>query len=163
MKSPRTDRLLTSIWSDGARRHRARCAEGPRSGPQHPLRQAKANGRREPAGMESLPWPTYQPAHAGRSPITIVSLAVTVLVFLTSPAHAAKVSFSRDIVPILSTSCFPCHGPDANKRKADLRLDLRDSALSERDGQPAIVPGQPNQRELVARITRKDAAHRMPP
>jgi hypothetical protein len=82
---------------------------------------------------------------------------------LASPAQAAKVSFSRDIVPILSTSCFPCHGPDANKRKADLRLDVRDSALSKRDGHPAIVPGQPSQSELIARIARKDAAHRMPP
>src|SRR5262249_55229164 len=49
---------------------------------------------------------------------------------LASPCAAAKVDFSRDVLPILSAQCFACHGPDAGKRKAGLRLDVRASALA---------------------------------
>ncbi|MFM2223185.1 MAG: hypothetical protein RLZZ78_1442, partial [Armatimonadota bacterium] len=45
--------------------------------------------------------------------------------------------YNRDVRPILSDTCFPCHGPDSAKRKAGLRLDIRESALA----QKAIVPG----------------------
>ena len=42
---------------------------------------------------------------------------------------ADDVRFGRDVLPILSESCFACHGPDEAHREADLRLDIRDSAL----------------------------------
>ena len=60
-------------------------------------------------------------------------------------AHAAeKISFNRDIRPILSENCFYCHGPDAQKQKAELRLDLRDAALKGGEsGKAAIQPGKP--------------------
>lgn len=38
-------------------------------------------------------------------------------------AEKASPSFDRDILPVLSDFCFPCHGPDAKSRKGDLRLD----------------------------------------
>ena len=60
--------------------------------------------------------------------------------------------FSREILPILSDRCFTCHGPDSAKRKADLRLDQRDSALKSK----AIVPGKASESELIARITSHD-------
>ena len=60
----------------------------------------------------------------------------------------AKVEFNRDVRPILSDNCFLCHGPDKNRRKADLRLDLRDEAIEA----GAIVPGKPEESELVERI-----------
>src|SRR3979490_1475597 len=76
------------------------------------------------------------------------------------------VSFNFNIRPILSDKCFKCHGPDANHREAHLRLDIADSAyapLQEPKGLFAIVPGKPEQSELVKRITSSDVSYAMPP
>ncbi len=70
-----------------------------------------------------------------------------------------QVSFNRDVRPILSDRCFTCHGPDANHREADLRLDVRDAAVASR----AIVPKQVGESELIARIISEDPEKRMPP
>jgi len=69
---------------------------------------------------------------------------------------AQSVSFADDVLPILSDRCFQCHGPDSQARKADLRLDDRNSVFGERDGAAIIVPGDPEQSELIARITATD-------
>ena len=61
---------------------------------------------------------------------------------LAGLAEAAEVEFNRDIRPILSESCFLCHGPSEKGRKAKLRLDVGESAFKERDGVRAIVPGK---------------------
>src|SRR4051812_49635625 len=90
------------------------------------------------------------------------STAVVLLSVLAARAEAAaprKIQFNRDIRPILSENCFFCHGPDKNKRKSGLRLDVREAALE--DG--AIVPGKPGESELVARLTAKDPDDLMPP
>ena len=73
------------------------------------------------------------------------------------------VSFNRDIRPILSSKCFHCHGPSDKFRKAKLRLDLEESALSERDGIRAIVPGNLDKSELWHRILSDDPEEMMPP
>ena len=73
------------------------------------------------------------------------------------------VSFNRDIRPILSSKCFHCHGPSDKFRKAKLRLDLEESALSERDGIRAIVPGNLDESELWHRILSDDPEEMMPP
>lgn len=85
------------------------------------------------------------------------------LCFLTMAAAAAgqSVSFQRDVLPILSDRCFPCHGPDSNARQSGLRLDLEQAAL--RDVDPVIVPGRSSESRLVVRITAHDADKRMPP
>ena len=81
---------------------------------------------------------------------------------LTEAALAAP-DFARDIRPILSETCFACHGQDARKRKAKLRLDQSESALAERDGVQAIVPGDLENSEAWIRITSKDEDEVMPP
>jgi hypothetical protein len=70
---------------------------------------------------------------------------------------APRVEFNRDVRPILSDNCFTCHGQDAAARKGGLRLDDRSIALTGgKSGLPAIVPGKPEESELLLRIT---AAH----
>ena len=79
-------------------------------------------------------------------------------------AAEPKLSFNRDIRPILSDKCFACHGPDANKRQAGLRLDLRDVATKPvESGETAIVPGKAAQSELLRRVSATDDAEVMPP
>lgn len=70
-----------------------------------------------------------------------------------------KLSFNRDIRPILSDKCFYCHGPDKNTREADLRLDVRESAVE----LEAIVPGDVKASESYWRITSDDEDEMMPP
>ncbi len=89
-----------------------------------------------------------------------------ILLALATPASVVadeRLDFSRDIRPILSEYCFACHGPDEATRKARLRLDLADSALAERAGGRAIVPGDVAASQLVQRITAGDPADIMPP
>jgi hypothetical protein len=78
-------------------------------------------------------------------------------------APGAPLKFNRDIRPILSEKCFFCHGPDPKKRDSGLRLDIREEALKERDGIRALVPGQPEASEVIARITSEDKDDQMPP
>ena len=76
------------------------------------------------------------------------------------------VSFNFNIRPILSDKCFKCHGPDANHREAHFRLDIPDSALAPlkvTTGAFAIVPGKPEQSELIKRINSPDTGYMMPP
>jgi hypothetical protein len=78
-------------------------------------------------------------------------------------AAEVRVQFNRDVRPILSNKCFRCHGFDEKSRKADLRLDQRDGAIADHDGKQAVVPGKPQQSELVQRINTTDADDLMPP
>ena len=71
--------------------------------------------------------------------------------------------FNQDVQPILASNCFSCHGPDPEMRKANLRLDLEESAFKKRPGKPdAIVPGRPEASELIRRIESKDPHYLMP-
>ncbi len=77
----------------------------------------------------------------------------------TSASLAEEIDFNRQIRPILSDNCFLCHGPASSTRKADLRLDLRESAIES----GAVSPGDLAQSELLARITSDDGDVLMPP
>lgn len=95
---------------------------------------------------------------------------VVLLGALFGSVHAADerplpaiIEFNRDIRPILSDNCFFCHGPDRNKREADLRLDTL-AGLHGKEGAPGtVVPGKPDASELFRRVTSTDPELRMPP
>ncbi len=70
----------------------------------------------------------------------------------------AQVDYNWQIRPILSDNCYRCHGPDAKSRQAGLRLDQQESAYEQ-----AVVPGKPQESEMIRRISSKDPAYRMPP
>jgi hypothetical protein len=75
-----------------------------------------------------------------------------------------KVEFNRDVRPILSQNCFACHGFDAKTREAELRLDVRESAVGRAEsGKRAIVPGDVEASEAWHRILSKDPDDVMPP
>ena len=77
-----------------------------------------------------------------------------------------QLSYNFDIRPIFSDKCFACHGPDANKRQAGLRLDNEKDAfkaLKENPSAHAIVSGKPKLSEVFMRISSKDTSILMPP
>jgi hypothetical protein len=77
---------------------------------------------------------------------------------------AAAPDFTTRIRPLLTTHCLDCHGPDASRREADLRLDDLTAALTARDGKPPIIrPGDSGASELMRRLTADDPLQRMPP
>ena len=92
------------------------------------------------------------------SRLTPSLFACLALLGLTLPS-AAKVDYNEDVRPILSENCFYCHGPDGNKRKAKLRLDVRADALAKK----AFVPGDADASELIKRLSSTDSDEVMPP
>ncbi len=86
------------------------------------------------------------------------------ILLLSSIAAYSAVSFNRDVRPIMSNTCFQCHGPDKSSRMAGLRLDVRDEALRKTpSGAIPIVPGKPEQSAIVERIFSTNRAKAMPP
>jgi hypothetical protein len=76
---------------------------------------------------------------------------------------ALPVDFTNEVRPILSEYCFHCHGPDKSTRKAKLRLDLSEGALRDLGGYSAVIPGKPEDSELVFRLHSDDKEELMPP
>jgi hypothetical protein len=97
-------------------------------------------------------------------PSLIISCGAVLTLLPPCPAVAGDagpktVEFNRDVRPIVSENCYHCHGPDVKHREAGLRLDVRDVALKAQ----AIVPGNPDDSELVTRIFSQSAGEVMPP
>ena len=90
---------------------------------------------------------------------TIYSALALFALIVPAAKAEEKLSFNRDIRPILSDKCFHCHGPDKNTREADIRLDTREGALAEE----SIVPGDIKASEVYWRITSDDEDDIMPP
>jgi mono/diheme cytochrome c family protein len=95
----------------------------------------------------------------------VIGLAIACLAGpAPSPAAAAGPDFQREIQPILAEHCAHCHGIDESTRQGGLRLDIRQNALEGGDsGTAAIVPGNPAESEMVARIRSTDPDVIMPP
>jgi len=119
-------------------------------------------------GASAVPAPVGIPrweAVVGRRGFVVLAMAVLLL----RAGHARggadeTVQFNRDLRPILSDTCFLCHGPDKNSREAGLRLDVREEALQPADsGEIPIVPGKPDESEIIRRIFAEDEDELMPP
>jgi mono/diheme cytochrome c family protein len=92
-----------------------------------------------------------------------IRLVVAGLLAVTPLRASAAVDYNRDVRPILSDHCYTCHGPDASRRKAGLRLDRRQDALLESEpGVAAVVPGSRSRSLLFQRI-KAGGAEQMPP
>jgi len=82
--------------------------------------------------------------------------ALSALIIGGECSATEPVDFNRDIRPILSNSCFKCHGPGT--QKGNLRLDSSERARAKK----VIVPGKPTDSHLMQRVTAPDG-ERMPP
>jgi hypothetical protein len=112
-----------------------------------------------PSGLP-IPPPVFQGACTMKcSPRDVAAFALAALLVPAAVRANDRIDFNRDIRPILSDKCFACHGPDTSKLKGKLRLDVRDLAIKK----GAIVPGKPDQSELVRRVQSADPEERMPP
>jgi Protein of unknown function (DUF1553)/Protein of unknown function (DUF1549)/Planctomycete cytochrome C len=113
---------------------------------------------------------------SGRARTAVMAVTVLGLLICLGLAPAApaaepgasaakrKVDFNREVRPILAKNCFACHGQDEAKRARGLRLDVRESAIKPLKSEAvAIVPGDPESSELIARLTEEDETLRMPP
>jgi hypothetical protein len=89
----------------------------------------------------------------------LLPLVILALVICSAAGADERLSFNRDVRPILSENCFYCHGPDAAHRQADLRLDVRDEAVAAK----AFIPGKPDESSLIHRIHATADDEVMPP
>jgi len=86
--------------------------------------------------------------------------SLLILLALAPLCHGeGKISYAREILPILSENCFFCHGPDKGKQEADLRLDIRAEAIKGF----AWNPTDPPKSEALIRIFSSDKTEIMPP
>ncbi len=95
-----------------------------------------------------------------------ISILLTAAPARAGEKPARPVDFTRDVRPILSNSCFLCHGPDPGNRKGvagPLRLDTAEGATADLGGYAAVVRGKPEESELIDRITTDDSTQAMPP
>ena len=90
-------------------------------------------------------------------------MLIRLLLLCLSQAEVETLDFGRDVRPLLSDRCYTCHGPDENAREGGFRLDLREEAVEDLGGYAAIVPGDPEASELVARVRHPKTRRRMPP
>jgi hypothetical protein len=88
---------------------------------------------------------------------------IAIVALFTIASGAAPVDFDRDIRPILSNTCYTCHGPDSNKRATEVRFDQKAGLFAELENASIVVPGQPAMSELYLRVTSDDPDVHMPP
>lgn len=100
------------------------------------------------------------------SRISLVAVAVGAVQTIAIGADVpipAIIEFNRDIRPILSENCYACHGPDVNKREAELRLDTEAGLFGKGSKKAPIIPANLHDSELIQRVTSAKPDHQMPP
>ena len=123
-------------------------------------------GKATRAGWTVRELPRDISATLGYSERTMKLLLPLVLVttFCLPPLAAAeRVEFARDVLPILSANCFPCHGPDEKDRQAGLRLDGPEQIARKRAAGVPVVAGEPGQSLVYLRMVTEDPETVMPP
>ena len=91
--------------------------------------------------------------------ITVLTLCVATFFPITG---YSQVDFSREIQPLFAEHCTACHGPD--RQKNGLTLDTERGFLAKlKSGAHAVIPGRPNESEIIRRLTSKDNDEIMPP
>src|SRR5579863_4703607 len=83
--------------------------------------------------------------------------------FSQTETPAKPIDFDREVRPILSDTCFACHGPDEKQRMANLRLDETEGLFADRGGYRIITAGKSAESKLYLKISSKDPSFRMPP
>jgi len=112
--------------------------------------------RSHPTKLWFLNWHIGMRSFITRSLLVLATLSIEV-------CADEPVSFNRDVRPILSDKCFHCHGPDAENQDSSFRLDSEEHATEDLGGYAAVVPGRPEESELVMRVESADRDVVMPP
>lgn len=112
----------------------------------------------QPIGSFSVSVPSMWPRWVRRAAVVgLIAASVAAVPPAVVAERSATVRFGTQIRPLLAEYCLECHGPDARKREADLRLDVAEVARR------VIVPHDPQRSELYLRLTSEDPEERMPP
>ena len=90
--------------------------------------------------------------------VTLAALGLALDDVTAAEKTIRKIDYARDIKPIFSNHCYACHGPDENKRKAELRLDVHGESF-----EGVVTPGKPDESDLLDRVTSSDPELQMPP
>src|SRR5579872_1612129 len=102
------------------------------------------------------PWRGFLPEGRCMPFRCCVLFPVLVCALTLSPraeGQGRRVDFNRDIRPLLSDTCYKCHGPDEKERKAGLRLDTPEGVFGKSEsGALPVVAGKSGESELYARI-----------
>ena len=92
-----------------------------------------------------------------------VILVLSLCVAAFSPITGySQVDFSREIQPLFAEHCTACHGPDRQKNGLTLATE-RGILAKLKSGAHAVIPGRPNESEIIRRLTTKDNDEIMPP
>lgn len=97
------------------------------------------------------------PLRATLAPLKFVATFALALCPAFARGDAAKPLFEEDVVPILETRCFKCHGAEKQEGGLDLRRKFKIAQGG--DGGAALVPGKPDESLLIEKVVSKE----MPP